>query len=60
MFRCKPPASAMKDKVLGGKTLDTMRKTKTMRRRKLVVKELGFFTKPTCFIYKQKLMGLSK
>jgi hypothetical protein len=46
--------------VLGGKTLDEMRKRKMMRRRKIVVKELGFFPKPTRFIYKQTLMGLSK
>jgi hypothetical protein len=30
--------------VLGEKTLDEMRKRKTMRRRKIVMKELGFFT----------------
>jgi hypothetical protein len=30
--------------VLGGKTLDEMRKRKMMRRRKIVMKELGFFT----------------
>jgi hypothetical protein len=30
--------------VLGGKTLDEMRKRKMMRRRKMVMKELGFFT----------------
>jgi hypothetical protein len=29
--------------VMGGKTLDEMRKMKTMRRRKIVMKELGFF-----------------
>jgi hypothetical protein len=29
--------------VLGGKTLDEMRKWKMMRRRKIVMKELGFF-----------------
>jgi hypothetical protein len=46
--------------LLGGKTLDEMRKRKMMRRRKIVVKELGFFPKPTCFIYKQTLMGLCK
>jgi hypothetical protein len=33
--------------VLGGKTLDEMRKRKTMRRRKIVMKELGFFPKTT-------------
>jgi hypothetical protein len=30
-------------KVLGRKTLDEMRKRKMMRRRKIVMKELGFF-----------------
>jgi hypothetical protein len=40
--------------MLGGKTLDEMRKRKMMRRRKIVMKELGFFPKPTCF------MGLCK
>jgi hypothetical protein len=30
--------------VLGGKTLDNMRKRKMMRWRKIVMKELGFFT----------------
>jgi hypothetical protein len=30
--------------VLGGKTLDEVRKRKMMRRRKIVMKELGFFT----------------
>jgi hypothetical protein len=30
-------------KVLGRKTLDEMRKRKMMRRRKIVIKELGFF-----------------
>jgi hypothetical protein len=60
MFRCASPASAMEDNDLEKKTLDAMRKTKTMRRRKLVTKELGFFPKPTCFIYKKNLMGLSK
>jgi hypothetical protein len=30
--------------VLGGKTLDEMRKRKMMQRRKIVMKELGFFT----------------
>jgi hypothetical protein len=29
--------------VLGGKTLDEMRKQKMMRQRKIVMKELGFF-----------------
>jgi hypothetical protein len=43
MFRCEPPASAMKDKWLDKKTLDEMQETKTMRRRKTVMKELGFF-----------------
>jgi hypothetical protein len=46
--------------MLGGKTLDEMRKRKMMRRRKIVMKELGFFSKPTCFIYKQTFMGLCK
>jgi hypothetical protein len=46
--------------MLGGKTLDEMRKRKMMRRRKIVMKELGFFPKPTRFIYKQTLMGLCK
>jgi hypothetical protein len=32
-----------------GKTLDEMRKKKMMRRRKVVVKELGFFPKPIRF-----------
>jgi hypothetical protein len=30
--------------VLGGKTLDEVRKRKMMRRRMIVMKELGFFT----------------
>jgi hypothetical protein len=46
--------------MLGGKTLDEMRKRKMMRWRKIVVKELGFFPKTTSFIYKQTLMGLCK
>jgi hypothetical protein len=46
--------------VLEGKTLDEVRKRKMMRRRKTVMRELGFFPKPTCFIYKQTLMGLCK
>jgi hypothetical protein len=46
--------------MLGGKTLDEMRKRKMMRQRKIVMKELGFFPKPTHFIYKQTLMGLCK
>jgi hypothetical protein len=46
--------------VLGGKTPDEMRKRKMMQRRKIVMKELGFFPKTTCFIYKQTLMGLCK
>jgi hypothetical protein len=29
--------------VLGEKTLDEMRETKTMQQRKIVMKELGFF-----------------
>jgi hypothetical protein len=32
--------------VLGGKTLDEMRKRKMMRRRKIVMKELGFLPSP--------------
>jgi hypothetical protein len=46
--------------MLGGKTLDEMRKRKMMQQRKIVVKELGVFPKPTRFIYKQTLMGLCK
>jgi hypothetical protein len=46
--------------MLGGKTLDEMRKRKMMRWRKIVMKELGFFPKPTRFIYKQTFMGLRK
>jgi hypothetical protein len=46
--------------IRGKQTLDEMRKKKMMRRRKIVVKELGFFPKPICFIYKQTLMGLRK
>jgi hypothetical protein len=40
--------------MLGGKTLDEMRKRKMMRRRKIVVKELGFFSlsQHTLFINK--------
>jgi hypothetical protein len=45
-------------KIRRGKTLDEMRRRKMMRRRKIVVKELGFFPKPIRFIYKQTLMGL--
>jgi hypothetical protein len=48
------------DKILGGKTLDKMGKRKMMLRRKIVMKELGVFPKPTRFIYKQTLMGLCK
>jgi hypothetical protein len=43
MFRCEPLASAMEDKCLEKKTLDEMRETEAMRRRKTVMKELGFF-----------------
>jgi hypothetical protein len=32
--------------VLGEKTLDEVRKRKMMRRRKIVMKELGFFSSP--------------
>jgi hypothetical protein len=46
--------------IRAGKTLDEMRKRKMMRRRKMAVKELGFFPKPIWFIYKQTLMGLCK
>jgi hypothetical protein len=46
--------------MLGGKTLDEMRKRNMMQERKIVMKELGFFPKPTCFIYKQTVMGLCK
>jgi hypothetical protein len=46
--------------VLGEKTLDKMRKMKTMRSRKIVMKELGFLPSPTCFIYKYTLMGLCR
>jgi hypothetical protein len=46
--------------MLGGKTLDEMRKRKMMWWRKIVVKELGFFPKPARFIYKETLMGLCK
>jgi hypothetical protein len=59
MFRRDPPASAMETNA-GGKTVDEMRKRKMMRRRKIVMKELGFFPKPTRFIYKQTFMGLCK
>jgi hypothetical protein len=33
--------------MLEGRTLDEMRKRKMMRRRKIAMKELGFFPKPT-------------
>jgi hypothetical protein len=47
--------------VLGGKTLDEMRKRKMMQWRKIVMKELGFFYPgQTCFIYKYTLMGLRR
>jgi hypothetical protein len=59
MFRRDPPASAMETNT-GGKTLDEMRKRKMMRRRKIVMKELGFFPKPPHFFYKQTLMGFCK
>jgi hypothetical protein len=59
MFRCDPPASAMETST-GGKTLNEMRKRKMMWWRKKVMKELGFFPKSTCFIYKQTLMVLCK
>jgi hypothetical protein len=45
---------------LGEETLDGMRKKKTMQRKKITVKELGFFPSQTCFIYNQTIMGLSK
>jgi hypothetical protein len=32
--------------VLGGKTLDEVKRKKTMRRRKIVMKELGFLPSP--------------
>jgi hypothetical protein len=32
--------------VLGGKILDEVKRRKMMRRRKIVMKELGFFTLP--------------
>jgi hypothetical protein len=41
-------------------TLDGMRNKKTMRRKKMAMKELGFFPIQTCFIYNQTIMGLSK
>jgi hypothetical protein len=59
MFRRDPSASAMETNA-GGKTLDEKRKRKMMRRRKIVMKELGFFPKSTCFIYKKTLMGNCK
>jgi hypothetical protein len=43
MFSYDPPASAMEISA-GGKTLDEVRKRKMMRWRKIVMKELGFFT----------------
>jgi hypothetical protein len=45
---------------LGEEPLDEMRKKKTMRRKKIAVKELGFFPSQTCFLYNQTIMGLSK
>jgi hypothetical protein len=33
--------------VLGGKTLDKVRKRKIMRQRKIVIKELGFLPSPS-------------
>jgi hypothetical protein len=42
MFRCDPPTSAMETSARG-KTPDDMRKRKRMWRRKIVMKELGFF-----------------
>jgi hypothetical protein len=43
VFRWAPPASAIeKLRLVGGKTLDEMWRKKTMRRRKLVMKGLGF------------------
>jgi hypothetical protein len=36
------------DKRCEGKTLDGMRKKKMMRRRKILIKELGFFTLAKC------------
>jgi hypothetical protein len=35
-----------------------MRKKKMMRRRKILIKELGFYPGQTCFIYKHVPMGL--
>jgi hypothetical protein len=37
--------------MLGGKTLDEMRKRKMMRQRKIVMKELGFFTLANCALF---------
>jgi hypothetical protein len=37
--------------MLGGKTLDEMRKRKMMRRRKIIMKELGFFTLAKCALF---------
>jgi hypothetical protein len=45
---------------LGEETLDGMRKKKTMRRKKMALKELGVFPSQACFIYNQTIMGLSK
>jgi hypothetical protein len=47
--------------VLGGKTLDKVRKRKMMRRRKIVMMKLGFFFPwQACLIYKYILMGLRR
>jgi hypothetical protein len=45
---------------LGEETLDGMRKKKTMQRKKMALKELGFLPSQACFIYNQTIMGLSK
>jgi hypothetical protein len=52
MFKRDPLALAMETSVVSEKTLDGIRKNKTMRRRKELMKELRFFTlaKPALFI----------
>jgi hypothetical protein len=39
------------DKRCEGKTLDGMRKKKMMRRRKILMKELGFFSLAKCALF---------
>jgi hypothetical protein len=58
--RCSDAIHLHQPWMLGVKTLDEMRKGKMMQRRKIVMKELGYFPKPIRFIYKETFMGVCK